>query len=192
MDLKELLGDAYKDGISVEEITAALKDKKFVDPSALPPSVPKGDFDKTASEVAALKKQLKEKLTTDEQTAAQQKEIQDTLAALQKENSQFKFEKQFLAGGYDAKTAAAMAEAVSGGDMAKFATLNTTFMADQKKGLEASIKADLLKNTPGLQGGGTGGGQGGNEPSLGEKMAQSYNQQFAQAPANPAGAPQDK
>lgn len=193
MDLKELLGDAYKENMTLTDITAALKDKNLVDPSTLPESVAKSVFDKTASELAEVKKKFKEKLTTDEQTAAQQKEIQEQIANLQKENSQFKLKEQFLSGGYDAKTAAAMAEAVSSGDMAKFATLNTSFMADQKKGLEASIKADLLKNTPGLQGGGTGGEQGGNEPSLGEKAAQAYNSQFVQAPTNPAGgAPQGK
>lgn len=192
MDLKTLLGENFKDGMSLTDIDALLKDKNFVDPSTLPPSVPKGDFDKTASEVAALKKQLKEKSTTDEQAAAAQKEIQDQIAALQKENSTFKFEKQFLSGGYDAKTAAAMAEAMAGGDMAKFTALNTTFMADQKKSLEASIKEQLLQNTPGLQGGGAGGGQGGEQPSAGELAAQAYNAQFGVAPAAAATGAQGK
>lgn len=191
MDLKELLGESYKEGMSLADIEAAIKDKKLVDPATLGPSVPKSDFDKTASELAAAKKQLKEKQTTDEAAAAAQKEIQDQIAALQKENSTFKFEKQFLTGGYDAKTATAMAEAVAGGDMAKFATLNASFMADQKKGLEASIKADLLKNTPGLQGGGAG-GQDGDQPSAGALAAQAYNQQFAPTQTGSAASAQGK
>ena len=189
-DLKSLLGENFKENMTVEEITAALADKTFVDPATLPKSVDKAVFDKTASEVAALKKQLSAKQTDDEKTAAQQKEIQDQLAAIQKENSQMKMEKQFLSGGYDAKTAAAMAEAMAGGDMAKFTELNAKFMEGTKTALQASIKADLLKETPGLQGGGAGGGQGGNEPSLGEKAAQAYNSQFAPAPA--AAAAQSK
>ena len=185
MDLKTLLGDAFKDNMTLADIETVLKDKNFVDPSTLPPSVPKGDFDKAASDLAAAKKQLKEKSTTDEQAAAAQKEIQDQLAALQKENQQMKLKESFIGNGYDAKTASALAEAYASGDMTKFATLNATFMADQKKGLEASIKEELLKNTPGLQGGGAGGAQGGapGEQSNGEKFAQMFNQQFAPAPA---------
>lgn len=192
MDLKELLGDAYKEDMTLTDIAAALKDKKLVDPTTLPPSVPKGEFDKTASEVAALKKQLKDKMTTDEQTAAQQKEFQDQLANLQKENNQFKFEKEFLGSGYDAKTATALAEAMAGGDMKKFAEVHAAYAKQHETDLQASIKEQLLKDTPGLQGGGAGGGQGGGEPSLGEKMAQSYNMQFAPAQTAPAGAPQGK
>jgi len=181
MDLKALLGESYKDGMTLEEITAALADKTFVDPSTLPKSVTKDVFDKTASELAAANKKLKEKLTDDEQSAAQQKEFQDQLAAIQKENQQMKLEKQFLSGGYDSKTAVALAEAAAGGDMAKFTELNTKFMEGTKTALQASIKADLLKETPGLQGGGKPGD--GTEPSIGEKAAQAYNQQFAPASA---------
>ena len=55
-DLKTLLGDQFKEGMTIEEITAALADKTFVDPSTLPKSVTKDIFDKTASELAKAKK----------------------------------------------------------------------------------------------------------------------------------------
>lgn len=191
MDLKTLLGDAFKDNMTLADIEAALKDKNLVDPSSLPESVAKSVFDKTASELAAAKKQLKEKQTDGEAAAAAQKEIQDQIAALQKENSTFKFKEQFLSGGYDAKTAAGLAEAVANGDMKKFTEVHSAYAKQHETELQASNKAELLKETPGLQGGGAGGGQGGTEPSIGEKMAQAYNAQFA--PANPAGgAPQGK
>lgn len=191
MDLKTLLGDAYKDGISLDEINAALKDKNLVDPSTLGPSVPKSDFDKAASELASYKKQLKEKMTADEQAKANQEAFQKQLDDLQKENNQMKFEKQFLSSGYDAKTAASLADAMASGDMKKFTEVHSAYAKQHEAELQAQIKAELLKETPGLQGGGAGGGQGGTEPSIGEKMAQAYNAQFA--PANPAaGAPQGK
>lgn len=193
MDLKTLLGENFKDDMTLPDIDALLKDKNLVDPSTLAPSVPKTDFDKTAHDLAEAKKQLKEKQTTDEAAAAAQKEIQDQIAALQKENNQMKFEKQFLAGGYDAKTAVDLADAMANGDMKKFTETHTKYATEHEKQLQAQIKEQLLKDTPGLQGGGTGGGQGGTEPSIGEKMAQAYNAQFAAAPANPAaGAAQGK
>lgn len=168
-----------------------MKDKKLVDPATLPESVTKDLFDKTASQLAEAKKQLKAKSTTDEQAAAKQQEIQDQLTSLQKENSQFKFEKEFLANGYDAKTAGSLAEAVAAGDMKKFAEVHTAYEKQHETDLQASIKAQLLKETPGLQGGGAG-DPGDNKPSLGEKAAQAYNSQFAQVQTTPAGAPQGK
>lgn len=150
MDLKTVLGEKFKDGMSFDEVNAALAD--FEPTTGM---IKKDLFDRTASELAAAKKQLKEKLTTDEQAAAQQKEFQDQLAALQKENQQMKLKESFVGNGYDAKTAAALAEAYSSGDTAKFASLNAAYMADQKKTIAAQVKEDLLKSTPGIGGAGS-------------------------------------
>lgn len=72
MDIKTLLGDAYKDGMTLDEINAALADKNFVDPTTLPKSVEKTVFDKTASELAKANKRVKEleeaNMTADEKT----------------------------------------------------------------------------------------------------------------------------
>ena len=190
MDLKELLGDAFKENMTLSDIEAALKDKKLVDPATLPESVSKETYNKVSTEAANLRKQLKEKSTTEEQAAAKQQEIQDMITNLQKENNQMKFEKQFLSGGYDAKTAAALADAMANGDMKKFTETHAAYAKQHEKDLQANIKEQLLKETPGLQGGGA--GQGGNEPSLGEKMAQSYNQQFAPVQTAPAAGTQGK
>lgn len=190
MDLKTLLGDSFKEDMTLADITAALKDKNLVDPSSLPESVAKSVFDKTASELAAAKKQLKEKQTDGEAAAAAQKEIQEQIAALQKENNQMKFEKQFLSGGYDAKTAAALADAMANGDMKKFTEVHSAYAKQHETELQAKIKADLLAQTPSLQ---TTNPNPNGEPSIGEKMAQAYNAQFAATPANPAtGAAQGK
>lgn len=175
MDLKELLGDSFKEGMSIEEINAALAEKKLVDPSTLPESVSKELYNKASTEAANLRKQLKEKMTADETAAAAQKEIQEQLANLQKENNVFKFKEQFLSGGYDAKTAAELADAMASGDMTKFTAAHAKFAEEQKKQLQAQIKADLLKETPGLGGDGD---DGSGEESIGVKMAQEYNSQF--------------
>jgi hypothetical protein len=61
MTLQELLGDAYKEGMTIEEIETALKDKDLYEGY-----VKKEVFDKTASEVAKLKKQLRDKMIEEE------------------------------------------------------------------------------------------------------------------------------
>ena len=111
-------------------------------------SVKKDVFDKTASELAGVKKQLKEKMTDDE--AAKQKEQEE------REELQSKYEKllhdsevsknkaKLLALGYEEKLADDTAEAMVTGDLEKV-------MANQKKHLEAvekKVRAEALKDTP--------------------------------------------
>ena len=110
--------------------------------------VKKDVFDKTASELASVKKQLKEKMTDDE--AAKQKEQEE------REELQSKYEKllhdsevsknkaKLLALGYEEKLADDTAEAMVTGDLEKV-------MANQKKHLEAvekKVRAEALKDTP--------------------------------------------
>ena len=110
--------------------------------------VKKDVFDKTASELAGVKKQLKEKMTDD--AAAKQKEQEE------REELQSKYEKllhdsevsknkaKLLALGYEEKLADDTAEAMVTGDLEKV-------MANQKKHLEAvekKVRAEALKDTP--------------------------------------------
>ena len=59
MNLKELLGDAYREDMTLEEVEQALEGINLVDPAKLPKSVSKEVFDKTASELARVKKSLR-------------------------------------------------------------------------------------------------------------------------------------
>ena len=110
--------------------------------------VKKDVFDRTASELAGVKKQLKDKMTDDE--AAKQKEQEE------REELQSKYEKllhdsevaknkaKLLGLGYDEKLADETAEAMASGDLEKV-------MANQKKHLEAfekKVRAEALKDTP--------------------------------------------
>lgn len=150
MNLKELLGDAFKENMTLSDIETALKDRKLVDSSTLPESVSKETYNKVSTEAANLRKQLKEKMTAEEQAKAEQDTFKQQLADLQKENQQMKLKDSFVGNGYDAKTAASLAEAYSSGDMAKFASLNAAYMTEQQKTIAAKVKEDLLKNTPGI------------------------------------------
>jgi len=110
--------------------------------------VKKDVFDKTASELAGVKKQLKEKMTDDE--AAKQKEqeereeLQSKYEKLLHETEVSKSKAKLLGLGYDEKLADETAEAMVKGDL-------DTVMANQKKHLEAvekKVRAEALKDTP--------------------------------------------
>lgn len=110
--------------------------------------VKKDVFDKTASELAAKKKELTEKLSEDEQ--AKQKEAEERQAleekynALLRESAVSKNKSKLLGLGYDEKLADETAEAMADGDLDKVFKNQKKFLENYEK----SIRAEVLKDTP--------------------------------------------
>lgn len=77
MNLKDLLGSDYKDGMTAEEISAALSNKNFVS---------KETFDKTASDLAGYKREI-ETLKGANQTAEQK--LDEALAKAEKQAREY-------------------------------------------------------------------------------------------------------
>lgn len=116
--------------------------------------VSKAVFDKTASQAAAFKKQLREKMSEEEAKAAKDAEERAALEARVKELEHDKavsgFVTSYLAMGYDEKLAKATADALAKGDM-------ETVFANQKiysENREKALRAEILKSTPRPAGGG--------------------------------------
>lgn len=110
--------------------------------------VTKEQFDKTASELAAKKKELKDKLSEDEKAKLEAQEQQEAmkkeLEGLRRESTISKNKARYLALGYDEKLAENTAAAVADGD------LDTVFKNEKAHldAFEKSIKAEALKGTP--------------------------------------------
>lgn len=115
--------------------------------------VSKATFDKTASDLAAAKKAIREKQTDEEAKAAEREakfaEIMAEVESLRHEKMVGTYTASYLAMGYDEKLAKATAEAMAKGD-------TDTVLKNQKIHLEAREKAlrtELLKQTPPPAGG---------------------------------------
>lgn len=115
--------------------------------------VKKETFDRAASEAAGYKKQLREKMSEDEATKAQEAETRAALEARVKELEEKEmlnsYTTAYLAMGYGEKLATATAAAIVKGDM-------ETVFANQKAHMETrekALKAELLKETPRPAGG---------------------------------------
>ena len=153
MDIKDLLGDAYKEGMSAEDITKALEGIEMPTDNSAEIERLKNALSKSNSEAAEFKKQLREKMSAEEVKA---KEDAEKLEALIKERDALLREKtvashkaQYLALGYDEALASDTAEALANGE------LNKVF-ANQKKhneAVEKRIRADVRKETPRPEGG---------------------------------------
>ena len=123
--------------------------------------VKKDVFDKTAKELADKKRELKDKLTAEEQAADEAKEKQEAMEKelndLRRESTISKTKAKYLSLGYDEKLAEETAQAVADGDTEKVFANEKKHLAD----FEKQIRADALKNSPRPSG-----GQGGNTMTL--------------------------
>lgn len=138
--------EGYAD-MSLEEKVVALEAYELAD-ADYSGYVKKSVFDKTASELASKKKELREKLSEDEQKEQADKEAREKLQAdydkLLRESTISKCKAKFLGVGYDEKLAEETAIAMVDGDSEKI-------FANHKKHLdsvEKKVRAEVLKDTP--------------------------------------------
>ena len=150
MTLKEMLGDAFKEGMTVEEITAALAKMEAPKPAGDDEKYAKlkAAFDKTASEAADFKRKLRESQTEEERRASEDKEARDKIQSdyneLLRRVQVSDHTSRFLSLGYDKALATETATALVAGDLDKV-------FANQQKALDAheqKLKEKLLNETP--------------------------------------------
>ena len=153
MNIKDLLKDAYKEGMSVEDIEKALEGIEMPTDNSAEIDRLKTALSKSNSEAADYKKQLREKMSAEEVKAKEDAEKIEELIkerdALLKEKTVAGHKAQYLALGYDEKLASETAEALANGELDKV-------FANQKKhneSVEKKIRADVLKDTPKPEGG---------------------------------------
>ena len=143
--------EGYKN-MTLEQKLAALESYEIEEPDYTG-YVSKEVFDKTASELATSKKQLREKMSAEEVKAKEDAEKIEELIkerdALLREKTVAGHKAKYLALGYDEKLATETAEAMVNGELDKV-------FANQKKHIETvekKIRADVLKETPKPEGG---------------------------------------
>ena len=153
MNIRDLIGDAYKEGMSVEDINKALEGIEMPTDNSAEIDKLKAALSKSNSEAADYRKQLREKMSAEELKAKEDAEKMEALIkerdALLREKTIAGHKANYLALGYDEKLAAETAEAMANGEIEKV-------FANQKKhneALEKKIRADVLKGTPKPEGG---------------------------------------
>ena len=175
-DLKSLLGDKYKEGMTIEEI---MELEVETDNSAYDNL--KKRLDEVASEAANYKKQLRANMSEAEQKAAADAEKYAEIVAerdkLKAEKAIAEYEKGLVAIGYDEKLAAEVATALHNGDAATVIKAQAKFVDAQKK----AVLADAVKETPVPPAG----NEGGKTLTKAEFAKMSLNEQMAVYEKNP-------
>lgn len=136
----------YRDDMSAEE-RMALLDAEDAMPDAVP-TVSKAMFDKTASELADVKKQLRAKQTEDEakaaEDAAKRAQIEEEITMLRREKTLSTHKSAFLSLGYDEKMAQTAAEALTDGKTDDVFAV----MRQYHDGAEKALRTKILNETP--------------------------------------------
>ena len=153
MNIKDLLKDAYKEGMTLEEIEEALEGIDMPTDNSSEIERLKTALSKSNSEAADYKRQLKEKMTADEikdkEEAEKQEKLKSDYDELLKKVTISENKAQLLALGYDDALATETAEAIVNGDTAKM-------FLNQKKHIESvekKTRSELTRNTPKPDGG---------------------------------------
>lgn len=148
MEMKDLLGNAYREGMTPEEMIAALREIPLPEDRTAEVERLSAALTKSNSEAAEYKRRLRARLTEEE--AARQKEKEDReslqreLEALRRESAVSKRKAKLTALGYDEALAEDTAEAFADGQTDRV-------LANMKKHLDAfekKLRADVLKGTP--------------------------------------------
>jgi multidrug resistance efflux pump len=133
MNLKDLLKDAYKEGMTLEEIETALESIELPTDYSAEVERLKNALSKSNSEASEFKKQLKEKMSANELKEKEEAEAREKLQSdydnLLKKVTVSENKAKFLSMGYDDALATETAEALANGEMDKV-------FANQKKHLE--------------------------------------------------------
>ena len=148
MKLKDLLKDAYKEGITVEEIESALADVEIPADQSAEIERLKTALSKSNTENAEWKKKHREALSEEERKAQEMadlvKQLTEQNEKLTRESNVSKHKAKFLGMGYDDALASDAAEAMADGDMEKL----FSYQLKHQEAFEKKIRADALKSTP--------------------------------------------
>ena len=148
MKFKDLLKDAYKDGMTLEEIEAALADVELPEDLSSEVERLKNANSKLSSENADWKRKHRDALSEEErksqEVADELKQLREERDKLLRESNVSKHKAKFLGMGYDETLAADAAEAMVDGDTEKL----FSYQQKHQEALEKKIRADALKGTP--------------------------------------------
>ena len=148
MKFKDLLKDAYKEGMTLEEIEAALAEVELPADQSSEIEKLKTANSKLSSENAEWKRKHREALTEEERKAQETadliKQLQEENATLTRDSNVSKHKAKFLGMGYDESLASDAATAMVDGDMEKL----FSYQQKHQEALEKKIRADALKGTP--------------------------------------------
>lgn len=170
MNLKDLLGAAFKDGMTLTEIDAALTDRDLVDRTELDTLVnnrtaaQKRLLDAANKKLEEANKKLADAQKRNDDAGTENADLLARISTLEEEAKQSKRDAAiakdtatYVAMGYTEELAKSTAEALADGNSAKVTENMSAFIAQKTQSIEQAVKEQLLNGTKPPAGGGDGG-----------------------------------
>lgn len=152
-NIRDLLGEKWKEDMSADEIVAALQEIDLPQDNTDEITRLRNALTKSNAEAAENKRKLKEHMSEEERKRAEEA---DRIAAIERENKELTkqikmadYKAKFLTTGMDDESATRSAQAAYDGDIETvIANFNSRITA-----VKETVKAELLNSTPQLNGG---------------------------------------
>lgn len=106
----------------------------------------KNAFDKKASELADINKKLKDKMTEEEKTQAEQKQKDEEYVKMQQELSNLKMSRELISGGFESKEIEQIVESVSSGNTVDLCKVLNNIRKSLVENITKQVKDDLMKS----------------------------------------------
>lgn len=145
--LKEILGDAYNDGMTVEEIETALANKKLADVST-GAYVASSKYQALEAKAKDFEDKYKSTLTAQQRAEQEALEKEERYKAAIKENTLYKYKQKLSKSIKDEATLDEIATLYADGDVEGAFEKQNEYFAKSNEELEKKIKDDLMKQNP--------------------------------------------
>lgn len=148
--IRELLGDAYKEGITFEEVETALANKNLADLST-GNYVAVGKYNSAIAERDDFKSKYNAKLTEAEREAEQAREREAHYKELERQNSVYKYTEKLNASISDKTVLAEIANLMADGKYEEAFDKQTAYLETEKSAIEERVKQELMQTNPQAQ-----------------------------------------
>ena len=145
--LKDILGEAYRDDMTLADIESAIATMKLADLSS-GEYVSKGKLMDYETRAKKAEKALAEKLTEEEKAQIELAKKEEYYKALEKENARNKYITKLGKSIKDEKVLNEIADLFAEGDFVTAIDKQNEYLAKYHGELEKTIKADLMKQNP--------------------------------------------
>jgi hypothetical protein len=145
--LKDILGEAYREDMTLADIEKAIASMKLADLSS-GEYVSKGKLTDYETRMKKAEKALADKLTEDEKAQMELAKREEYYKALEKENARNKYISKLSKTIKDEKVLNEIADYYANEDFATAIDKQNEYLAKYHENLEKTIKADLMKQNP--------------------------------------------
>ena len=145
--LKDILGEAYREDMTLADIESAIASMKLADLSS-GDYVSKGKLTDFETRMKKAEKALAEKMSEEEKALAKQAEREEYYKQLEKENARNKYLAKLGKTIKDEKVLGEIADLYAEGDFATAIDKQNDYLANYHSELEKTIKSDLMKQNP--------------------------------------------